>query len=233
MNVEYYSEAELRHAERLRRRQRLVSGVRGWLYEKRSPRLRALVFLTASLATGTGLAWLLRLLGLRSLPTLVFLGTLTAWPVFLLLIRREGQRLLGEFDDAASMQHYLARDESMLRQEFFPVTSPGSTNYREVFWRTFGRESGKLPLPILLTLGAATLGLWLLWDLLRLGPTLFAEALVDDAFPRCHPQIAEPVHTEPWLINFLGSTAIHFGGFACCASFVILNTLLYPLPPGR
>src|SRR4051794_19290674 len=82
MELEWYSEADLKHQARRDRRTRLLRGVRGWLYETCAPRCRTAGLLAASLFVGGIVALGLFLSGLHSIPWICFIGVLGSWPMF-------------------------------------------------------------------------------------------------------------------------------------------------------
>ena len=240
MPLEFYSEAELKHQARQERRRRLLQGVRGWLYETRSPRWLTTGLLAVSLLAGAGVACAASQSGLRSIPWLCFIGIVAAWPVFLSLVRWQAGRMIRCLEALHDGRSYLARDIQAERDDFFDIGFWDRTENRQAFAESFQREAASfggrlISTPfgpfVLLGLGVATLGMWLLWDLVKNGPTLLAEAFVDDAFPRRHPQFAEPMHTEPWLPNAVIATCVHFVGFAFCASGIALAIMLFRPPP--
>ena len=239
MPLEYFSEAELKHQARQDRRRRLLQGVRGWLYETRSPRWLTGGLLAVSLLAGSGIAVAAFESGLRSIPWLCFVSIMAGWPVFIWLIRWQAGCMMGCLDSIRDGQHYLARDTVAERDEFWEIGFWDRTENRQAFARSFSREAARcggrlIATPFgpvaLLALGIVTFGLWLLWDLIKSGPTLLAEAVVDDAFPRRHPRLAEPVHTEPWLQNAVIATCVHFGGLAFCVSGIALVLVLFRPP---
>ena len=235
MPLEYFSEAELKHEARQERRRRLLRGVRGWLYETRAPCWLTLGLFALSLLAGSGVAFAAWRFGLRSIPWLCFIGIFAGWPVFLSLIRWQAGRLMACLDVLGDGRRFLFRDETIERESFSDTGSP----HEESFWRSFretgSREFGKAVgnggLPALLGIGLLTLGTWLIWDLVKSGPTLLAEAFVDGVFPRRHSRLAEPMHTEPWLQNAVIATCIHFVGFAICVAGVALVIVLFRPPP--
>ena len=230
MPLEYFSEAELKHQARQDRRRRLLQGVRGWLYETRSPRWLTGGLLAVSLLAGSGIAFTAFESGLRSIPWLCFVGIMAGWPVFIWLIRWQAGRMMGCLDALGDGRKFIFRDEAMERETFSDTASP----HEQAFWRSFreasSRDVGKGGLPAVLAIGLLTLGTWLLWDLVKSGPTLIAEVFVDGIFPRRHPRLAEPVHTEPWLQNAVIATCVHFGGLAFCVSGIALVIVLFRPP---
>ena len=240
MPLEFYSEAELKHQARQERRRRLLQGVRGWLYETRAPRWLTAGLLAASLLAGSGVAFAAFQSGLRSIPWLCFIGIVAGWPVFISLIRWQAGRMVRCLEAMRDGRHYLARDTLAERDDFFEIGFWDRTENRQAFAESCQREAVRCGSTLLSTplspfvflgLGVVTLGMWLLWDLVKSGPTLLAEAFVDDVFPRRHPRLAEPMHTEPWLQNAVIATCIHFAGFAICAAGVALAIMLFQPPP--
>ena len=235
MELEIYSEAELKHQARQERRRRLLRGVRGWLYETRSPRWRTLGLFGGSLFVGTGAAFAAFQCGLRSIPWLCFIGIIAGWPVFISLVRWQAGRMMMCLEALGDGRKFIFRDEAMEREIF---SDTGSAN-EEAFWRSFRERgsdemwnaAGKGGLPSIFAMGLFTLGTWLIWDLVKSGPTLLAEAFVDGTFPRRHPRLAAPMHTEPWLQNTIIATCIHFGGLAFCVSGIALVIVLFQRPP--
>ena len=235
MELEIYSEAELKHQARQERRRRLLRGVRGWLYETRSPRWRTLGLFAVSLLAGAGVAFAAFRFGLRSIPWLCFIGIIAGWPVFISLVRWQAGRMMTCLDALGDGRKFIFRDEEMERERFSDTGSPHEENFWRSFRETGSREMGKAVgnggLPAMLGIGLLTLGTWLIWDLVKSGPTLLAEAFVDGTFPRRHPRLAAPMHTEPWLQNTIIATCIHFGGLAFCVSGIALVIVLFRPPP--
>jgi hypothetical protein len=242
MEWEIYSEAELKHQARQERRMRLLRGVRGWLYETRSPRWRTAGLLTISLLAGGIVALGLFWGGVRSIPWMCFAGVVASWPVFESLLRWQAAQMIRCLDTIGNARRFIIRDDAMERDVFSDTNIRYESDFRRSIRAglsggnqggscTGGNSGGAAGLPILITLGLLTLGTWLLWNLVKQGPTLLAETVVDEVFPRRHPQAAASVHTEPWLQNTLAVTGFHFIGFALCLSGAVLSILLWLPPP--
>ncbi len=230
MPLEYYSESELKHQARQERRRRLLSGVRGWLYETRSPRWLTSGLLAVSLIAGSGVVLAAIHFGLRSIPWLCFIGIITGLPVFIWLVRWQAGRMAACLDAMGDARKFIFRDEAMEREDFADTGFPSEESLSQFFRKTSSEAAGKGGLPAVLAIGLLTLGMWLIWDLVKSGPTLLSEAFVDGVFPRSHPRLAEPLHTEPWLQNAVIATCVHFGGLAFCASGVALVIVLFRPP---
>ena len=193
MPLEYYSETELKHQERQERRRRLLRGVRGWLYETRSPRWITSGLLAVSLMAGSGVVLAAIHFGSRSVPWLCFIGIITGWPVFIWLVRWQAGRMAACLDAMGDARKFIFRDEAMERENFADTVPPDEESFlrslRESSSREMSRAAGKGGLPAVLGIGLLTLGMWLIWDLVKSGPTLLAEAFVDGVFPRRHPRL--------------------------------------------
>lgn len=196
----------------------MVSHIRGWLRAERSPRLTIVALLALSAAFAIGIGYFLAACGIRGWGTRAFWSVLAAWPAFVWTIRwRAGvefrQLTVRESDRDA---HFRAIDESA-EDELFALTEQNETE-REIY-RGAGRAMGNNILTLLL-LGGLTLGCWLIWDLIRTGPTLLAETIFDAEVVLSRSELMTRVTHRDWRSEAFGLTGIHFGGLAVAAGCV-------------
>jgi len=74
-----------------------------------------------------------------------------------------------------------------------------------------------------LLLAIMTVGTWLIWDLLRMGPALIAEIILDGVLVPTYPEIKERMPYEEWYKTAFVSTGLHFAAAALCT--VVLVTI--------
>ena len=75
-----------------------------------------------------------------------------------------------------------------------------------------------------LLLGALTLGVWTLWELIRFGPTLLADIIIDSEAVASTPSLAMRIPSENWFRSALGETYLFFLSLAF-AAFVAGQTI--------
>jgi len=214
-------EAEARQEERERLRRRLLCCIRGQLRERAGLRWWLAVLLIGCAA----LAWCLAGLPALAPRRLIWgpaLAVLATWPPYVLALylraRIEGPRL----ELAGHWDALIARDE---RGEYLDREVSEKVEYTlNKGWestRYSGQEGGAFFELIVLTV--VTIGTWAIWDLLRMGPGLMAEIILDGVvIPTC-PQIAERMPSpEPWYKTAFASTGLHFFGAAVCTLVLVI-----------
>ena len=151
---------------------RLLRGVRGWLYETRSPRWRTAGLLTISLLAGGIVALGLFWGGVRSIPWMCFAGVVASWPVFVSLLRWQAAQMIQCLDTIGNARRFIIRDDAMEREVFSDTNIRYESDFLDgAFGRacrvenqggscTGGNSGGAAGLPILITLGLLTLGTW-------------------------------------------------------------------------
>jgi hypothetical protein len=196
----------------------MVSSIRGWLRQERSPRLTisALVGLCAALSVTIGYG--LARCGVRGWGTRAFWSVLAVWPVFVLLVRWRcavdfQQMDLGNRD---RVNRLIAADELASLDSNRQVSEGERAVYREL-GNGLGRAIGSNLLTALL-LGSITLGCWLIWDLIRNGPHLLADTIFDAEVVPPRVDLITSVTHRDWRMEALGFTAIYFPGLAFAAA---------------
>ncbi len=87
-----------------------------------------------------------------------------------------------------------------------------------------GLQQGGAANPLVLViLTALTLGSWLIWELIRSGPSLIAEVMIDAELVKAEPTLAIKIITHRWLPETLGATAFHFFGLSVVAFLLGLS----------
>jgi hypothetical protein len=207
------------------RRRRMIASIRGWLREKRSPRLIlvATLALCAVLAIGVGCS--LAGLGIQGWGTRAFWSVLAVWPVFVLLVRWRAAIDFAQMDlgNRDQMDRFIAAGE-LTSRELYACESdrPMSETERAIRdgLRHGSVEQRQIDPFSLLLLGALTLGFWLIWDLTRTGVVLLADTIFDaEVVPPRFDLITSVTHLD-WRMEALGFTAFYFPALALCAGCV-------------
>jgi hypothetical protein len=148
------------------------------------------------------------------------LAVLVTWPVYVVALyfwaRVEGRRL----NMAGQWPSLLARDqrgEMEDREASEKVDSAVNKVWEASRYQTQRDLLGFLCRVI------ATAGTWLIWDLLRMGPALMAEIILDGVVVPIFPEIQDRMPCEPWYKTAFLSTLVHFLAAAVCT--VVLVTV--------
>lgn len=210
-------EAEARQEARERFRRRLLCCIRGRLRESKGVR-----WWIAFLLVGcSGLAWFL-----AGIPATARFGgvwhsglaVLATWPVYVVALflraKVEGHRL----ELAGHWDSLMARDE---RGEFEDRTvSERIDRVVNQGWES-NRYQNSNPLLGFVAMTVVTVGTWLIWDLLRMGPGLMAEIILDGVLVPTYPEIKERMPYEAWYKTAFVSTGLHFVAAALCTVVVV------------
>jgi hypothetical protein len=206
-------------------RRRILACIRGRLRERKFLRWRlGLLLLGCLLLTGL----------LISIPTpiqpswQVAIAVLAAWPIYLLFLylwaRSETRRL----NLAGHWDMLVARDE---RGEFQDRhTSEQIDKVVRQAWdgsRCQSSAQGNNLLGMFI-LACVTLGTWIVWDLLRTGPALVAEIILDGVIVPTYPEYSDRLPSEPWYKAAFLNTAPHFASAALIAILLATLSTVYP-----
>ena len=198
------------------RRRRIVSGIRGRLRESQRSRHVAMWLFLASMVPGAAVAVLARICRVDGWGVAPALGFLVQWPVFVLLTGWQCERWTRRNDVVRKVEEAIPLDEATEARENAGLYSEADSGIRQAIENGLrsGTQQGGGGLPGLLVLGCLTLGTLLVWDLIRIAPTLFAETILDGPVARRDPSLAGRLELENWRQNAFGSTAVHFLGLA-------------------
>ena len=224
----YEDLSDLAHAKE-DRRSRLVSRIRGWLRKERSPRLTIALLLVPTAVFVMGVDWALRRGGLDLPPLRWVLSFLAAWPVFVVLLRwrasvewrhlhldRVGLEYL-RYDEGVEAALVAPKSPEQLRRE---------DNIRRALNDSISRESGKLGgggLPVTLFLAALTLGCWTIWQMIRSGPSLLTNVIIDGEAVPSSSALATRIDREHWFSSAIGQTYPYFLALAFAAFLLGLS----------
>ena len=207
---------ELAHQRRQERRSRMLRTIRGWLRAARSPRLTLALIVLACAAFAAVASFGMRRAGLELSGLRWAYAVGASWPLFLLLLYWRAGAEFRRFDMTSDAQVFVRFDE---RVEFELATSsarPSSARWhfdeeiQQVLAREAGKAAGKgglLPMAFLIVI---TVGGWLVWDLIQLGPTLLTQSILDGWLLPAHPSLAANVHSQRWLAETAAYTGLHF-----------------------
>ena len=203
------------------RRQRLISQVRGWLRTSRHPRLAVSALFLTSALLAAALAYGLGFAGLKPWPARAFLGVLLAWPVFVLLLRGLAAREYRHFELGARTEELLEHDEAAERKLLDLYPPPAKAGLREFRDLCLVNLAVTFRHPfVFLSLGGATLGLWVVWDLIAESVTLLARMIVDAEYAPAQSALIKTPETRDWRAEAFGGTAIYFFGLAFAAAMI-------------
>jgi hypothetical protein len=219
----FEDEAEAAHEARERFRRRLLCVIRGRLRESAGLRW----WIALLMAGCACLAWFL-----AEIPATVRFGSfwhsglavLATWPVYVLVLflraKAEGKRLdlAGHWDSLKTLDERGEFQDRDISEQIDRVVNKGweATRYQ-------GSNQGGGVLLGYLLLTIMTVGTWLIWDLLRMGPGLMAEIILDGVIVPAYPEIKERMPYEAWYKTAFINTGAHFAGAALCT--VMLVTL--------
>jgi hypothetical protein len=200
--------ARLEEGEYFRRR--LLRGIRGHLRDVRGFRW-GMAYLLVTCAV---LAWLFVVIPATAHIGVIWrsgLAVLATWPIYVAALffwaKVEGRRL----NMAGHWDTLLARDrEGELADNAFSDNIDGT--FDKDWWTT--RYLGQDALPALLMLAIASVGTWLIWDLIRMGTPLMAEIILDGVIVPIYPEIKNRMPSNPWYETAFFSTTLHFAGAA-------------------
>ncbi|HSI12635.1 MAG TPA: hypothetical protein VK961_11355 [Chthoniobacter sp.] len=211
------------------RRERLVSRIRGWLRKERSPRLTIGLLLLPTAVFGMGADWALRRGGLDLEPLRWMLALFATWPIFVLLLRwRAAMEWRHLHLDRLGLE-YIRYDDGAEAALTAPRQVKLESEMRRAIQDSISREAGKAAgaaLPVVLLLGALTLGCWTIWQLIRSGPNLLTNVIIDGEAVPSSGVLATRVQRENWFSATLGETYLFFLSLAF-AAFVLGLTLSY------
>ena len=222
----YPDEDRFQHAfeQREERRRRLTRAVRGWLRSERCPRLTTLgMLLGCALWSVLVDIWLERV-GFGFRPYRWSTSVFAAWPMFLLLLRwRAGVEARRCDVVSESWDRFVSCDDAAERRPAPGLKSPARISAENELSRGIGKIAGQPGgVFIIMALIAITVGTWLAWDLIRLGPSLLTDTMIDGVIVPARPQMAAGIASEPWQRNLASSTFFHFIGMALMAIVVAI-----------
>jgi hypothetical protein len=109
----------------------------------------------------------------------------------------------------------LGFDEQRVKPDFQPSTVRRLGGLEEA------SRTGEDGLLRIVLLAVAPLGTWLIWDLLRMGPSLMPEIILDGVIVPAHPEIEERIPCEPWYKTAFAGTGLHFAGATLCTVVLV------------
>jgi hypothetical protein len=213
-------EAEARLEERERYRRRFLCCIRGRLREGKGGRWW-IAFLIVGCA---GLAWFL-----AGIPATARFGgvwhpglaVLATWPVYVIALflraKAEGHRLelAGHWDSLMTRdERGELEDRAVSEQIDRVVNNVWSSNRSQ-------NSQNSNPLAEFVLMTVVTVGTWLIWDLLRMGPELMAEIILDGVLVPTYPEIEGRMPSEAWYKTAFASTGLHFTAAALCTVVVV------------
>ena len=211
----------------VRRRVRLEAAVRGWIRENSSPRSSVFIFLCGGATVALAFTKAAHDAGV-AVELCAFYSAILTWIVFALLLRwRAGAEAKRIDIREKGIEHFILQDELGEMAE----NRPCSGKRREFIDRSvqelcrgFNQSGANSPL-LFMVLGSATLGVWVIWQLVRAAPALLSSVALDAVILPESPRLAEKVPTESWRGNLIAMTALHF----ICLAFVAA-VLTFSLP---
>lgn len=155
-------------------------------------------------------------------------GVIASWPVYVLSLKIMAHSEARDMLAAARDWHFLkANDEQ------------GDAHDRNIEDRVDGalrhmwnsRQGGGTPqgqFAGIFFLIILTVGTWLIWDLLRMGPALLAEIILDGDILPANPALSDrlPI-SEPWYKTALLNTGLHFISAAGIATLIEVLVKIY------
>ncbi len=109
--------------------------------------------------------------------------------------------------NSAEFEQLILHDEWRSAVENAPMSE--ATRQRiEVCQRAMVNQRGGAS--ALLFLALVTAGGWIIWDLVRSSPNLFAEAMIDGHFMPANPNLYRRIESDSWFRQISGVTALHF-----------------------
>ena len=201
------------------RRERLVSRIRGWLRKDRAPQLVVALLLLPTVAWAVVADAFLRRLELDLSPLRWAMAILTAWPIFVLLLRWRAAMEWRRLDLSRVGLAYMRYDEGEEARLAAPKTGKQLETERSINnGISQGLQQGQgAALPVTLLLAALTLGIWTIWKLIRNAPGLLTDVIIDgDAVPST-PSLATKISHENWFCEALAETYPYFLSLAFAA----------------
>jgi len=230
-------EAEESFNQRLYRRRRLLSGLRGFLLRGHSPKWQTARVLALAFLPGCAVTLLAVHFGLNPWGPAPALGVLVTWPAFIFLTENLSARLAREKNLLTGFESNIAHSYAELARENRPpdpgnsdVIDQGISSGIRSGIQSGGAQSGGgliAALPVFIILALGTLGGWLVWQIIRLGPDLLSEAILDLHLAQTNPRLAEVTSLESWHKNAFTLTAIHFVILAVIALLLGATLLLF------
>lgn len=203
------------------RRQRLIGNVRGWLRTSRHPRLAVAALLFLSALVAVLVAYGLGFAGVKAWPARAFFAVIAAWPAFVFLLRALAARECRYFEIGFRSEELIEHDEAAERDLLDLYPSAEKSSWREFRDEFVANLAVTLRHPLVfLILGGATLGLWVVWDLIAQGATLLARMIVDAEHAPAQSSIIKNSETRDWRAEAFGGTAIYFVGLAFAAAMI-------------
>jgi hypothetical protein len=214
--------------ERERRRERLLSAIRGWLMKKSSPRWKMAGMLVVCAAFAFWAAWFAAARGAALNGPAEAVGVLAAWPLLVVLLRCiariESQRINSAEEwtqfayidrmDAAHIR--TPEQEERMRQ----IQRGIDSGIRSGMQQGQGGEA----VAVLLLLGILTMGVWLVYSLIRQSAAILAGIILDGEIIPAHQREFMLVPTSPWYKETVAATGAHFLGLLL--SIVLLAYLI-------
>jgi hypothetical protein len=224
-------EATARFEQRESFRRRLLAGIRGRLREKRGLRW----WLAWVMLICAAVAWLVAV-ALHSTGAYGWLwlpgwGVLASWPIYVLALKLRAISEAAQLLSARDWHFLKATDEKGDADDL--VTEEHIERILNQAWqgeRYGSSNDGGLAGFLLLII--VTVGTWLIWDLLRMGPALMAEIILDGQIVPANPSLLDRLPTsEPWYKTALLNTGLHFITLAALAvgiRFIIIICAHHP-----
>jgi len=233
----FFESFELAHQRRQERRKKLLQTIRGWLRAARSPRwtVALIILLCGAFAAVASLGmWRagLELSGMRWA-----FAVAASWPLFLLLLYWRAGAEFRRFDVKNDAQAFVRFDERVEFELAMASARPSSVqwHFEESFQQAFSREAGRVAgsggFPALIFLTMITLGGWLVWDLIQLGPTLLTQSILDGWLLPAHPSLAAHVHSQSWAKEAAAYSGLHFLALSVIAFLAGLFLPPFIAPP--
>jgi len=216
------------------RRSRLLALIRGWLRKERAPRLTVVLLLIPCAVCIVLSEYLMRRAGFELLPMRWAFAVLPAWPLFVALVRwraaAEWERLnlkkkLGReyqlHDESAEAVPFVVKTQKQLEWD-----QGVQSGIRGGLQQNGVGRIGAVPW-VLFIMVAVTIGTWLVWELIKGGPKLLANTIIDSELVPSQPKLVFKMETYKWFPETLGATALHFLGLALAAFLLGIGCLAY------
>ncbi len=208
--------------QRMERRRRFLHETRGWLRAERAPRLTVLGMLIVCAVAGAAFDLWLQHTGFAFRPYRWMIAAFSTWPLFLALLRWRAGVEASRLGLVEKTRHFVVHDEAAEEQEANPQPGKWQKAFnnawdqegQRAFSREMGRATGGGGVFVIIILLVVSMGTWLAWDLIRLGPTLLAETMIDGVLVPAEPRLALHMDSDRWLKNLAPSTGFHFMGLA-------------------
>ncbi len=193
----------------------MVRGIRGWLRKHRRPERAIVLILAVCLLAGCGLFLLMGFLEVAVRPIRLGLAVLLVWPLFLGLLRWQAAAEFRQLDSETGISEYVRNDDRMEMARLRELLGQQEPSFVERgFSEGFSRMDGPEAFFVMIVLFVATCGVWLLWDLIRMGPTLLTEMIIDADLVAANPALLQRFSSGNWFKNAMDATAIYFFGLS-------------------